>query len=794
MKKCIFLTAFSFSVTMGMAQLPKEVKVGLPRVLAQKILNEEDVASINPSNDWGQDNKTNKFWVVWSDRADNTTYTGPSNSSGKKGHLRFNEQVRIAEIQNNFAHVYVEAQMHRPYPQIMQATDKGWIPMNHLLLWSSCPTNERGIYNKALIVVNLSNKISDGDKGNLFKVFTNPNRTTDRGYATSSINFRFVMKEDKETGMVLLSNEASLQGTSDQMLYGWFNKNSYVKWNQRSCLEPNWDRDEVAYFNSRGEVLKVNEKADFSGVSITQPFKFGSITNKDDDGIYRYRMPKGSLRYPILDKNSQTNENNYYCNVFASNGNLTEAAQHNDMIINRQNSAVSNVESVNLIIAIDGTRSMEPFYNPVKDAIKRGYSYFEGQNYKVKVGIVIYRDYKDGHYLTEVLPLTRHNDPRIAEFLDKGGDGKYGIKSAPGDDVPEALYEGLMAATDKEKMKFSNNESNLLLVVGDCGNRLNDKRSPSQAEITHRLIENKFQVVAFQVRRMNQQPYNWFQDQMGKVIVNNIKGQIDQINLSKGIDLKVGWKPSVLGLTLNSGLADRFYIGSLLYPNLGKDMEVAHLSSFIQETLDKYSKAISSQRDLYSNWWGNSTDSLEASFNEAFMEERLGKQYVNFIKKTNSIMSAPGYAPRTNADGHDFWKTVVYISSAEFDHLLHQLQGVYNAAKNSDYTNREPYVNAFKGIIKAMIPDITDEHMNAMSQEEIMAQIVGLNARTETTNKYTLQQIVNSKVVDDATYADIVRNFAEKYDNLNRIKTSDYPFRLEVNRNTYYWIPTELIP
>ena len=116
MKKIVLLTASFFSVMIGMAELPRQVSVGLPKVLTKKIISEKDVESLSSANDWGQGDKTSKFWVVWSDRADNTTYVGPSISSGKMGHLNFNEQVRIAEIKNDFAHVYVEEQSHKAYP------------------------------------------------------------------------------------------------------------------------------------------------------------------------------------------------------------------------------------------------------------------------------------------------------------------------------------------------------------------------------------------------------------------------------------------------------------------------------------------------------------------------------------------------------------------------------------------------------------------------------------------------------------------------------------------------------
>lgn len=224
-------------------------------------------------------------------------------------------------------------------------------------------------------------------------------------------------------------------------------------------------------------------------------------------------------------------------------------------------------------------------------------------------------------------------------------------------------------------------------------------------------------------------------------------------------------------------------------------MDVKLLTSFVVRSLDDFSKAIVVQRDLMLNpAMANAEDSIEARVNLKFVEKQAGKKYVDFIMRTNSIMSAPGYTPKSDKRGHDYWKTVVYISTAELDGLLARLDDVYKAAKNSDYINREPYVNAFKGIVRAMIPDISDERLNAMSQEEIMAQVVGLNASTQTTSKHTLQEIVNPKVVDTQEYSDMVRTFAIKYNALQSVKTSNYPFKLAVNRVTYYWIPTDMIP
>ena len=145
-------------------QLPGNCTAGLPSLLLKKTVKESEVNALVKSGKWGQTNKADKYWTVYSDRSHNTTYNTPSTSGGKCDELDFNEQVRIAKIEDGFALVYTENQKGVIYPLVSSnAKSRGWIPMENLLLWSSCPTDEAGIYNKALIVLN----IDEAKKGNL---------------------------------------------------------------------------------------------------------------------------------------------------------------------------------------------------------------------------------------------------------------------------------------------------------------------------------------------------------------------------------------------------------------------------------------------------------------------------------------------------------------------------------------------------------------------------------------------------------------------------------------------------
>ena len=154
----LFLTAVIGSA-LAAPQMPKKCVAFRPKKLGAIILTEKEAAAFMKSGTFGQTDAPGKgqatYWDVYSDRADNTTYESP-NSSTKFSSLDFNERVRIAQIQGNYALVYSEPKVGLQYPLISELAEcKGWIPMNHLLLWQSCLANDRGIYNKALLCANL---------------------------------------------------------------------------------------------------------------------------------------------------------------------------------------------------------------------------------------------------------------------------------------------------------------------------------------------------------------------------------------------------------------------------------------------------------------------------------------------------------------------------------------------------------------------------------------------------------------------------------------------------------------
>ena len=786
----ICLAAFSCTL-LGQTILPQQTSVFRPKLLMEKVLKERDLQSFVQSSTWGQKTQVSekKFWIVFSDRSNNMTYQKPDASSAKYKSLSFNEEVRIAQITNDFALIYKDPKTQYPYIS-SEAECMGWIPMKNLLLWTSCPANDRGIYNKALLVVNLDYANATDKTYNSY--YYTP-YDSDRAYINQpGMEFFFIMKEEND--MVLLSHQHTLEeGATTQTLYGWVSKHAYIAWNQRSCLEPNWDTDEVPRLTS----VSVKAKN-----GLTNTYRFGQIWTKDNSDEDRYRIPAAIFRYPILDNDNYDNTI-YKCTTFGNGGNaggqdLGEVIKTWQTALEKQESVLKKMQNLNLIVVIDGTKSMDPYFASVKEAIVKGCEYF-GSNYTPRVGIVIYRDYKSSMGLIETLKMTNAKDQSWKSFLDEGAEKcKQDVDSLM--DMEEALYVGLNTALDTKLMGYKSDESNLILVVGDCGNHLNDKdeRCPTEAELIKKMTDNRIHLMSFQVRRNNAQPWILFNRQMSKMLKNSIQARYDALGL--GTKIKFAEVSNGYDLKREDGEEQMFFVGATRYAMEGTEMAPVELTNLMAKNFRIFGEAVQAQIDLVAQFRNGRpvTEDQEQrtateKMNEAILKQLLGETTYNDIVKKNKMLAFTGYTPKVSSSGIEYWKPVLFISRSELQSLLDRLSDVDESAKTGD---RLPLINAIKALVRSMLPGVSDKEMDQKGLGEVMALIAGLNAATKTmTSNRSLADLGDPRVVSAAEFNTIVTDFQRKYKNLrNIINDKNYRFICRVNQVMYYWIPVDELP
>ena len=814
----LFLSTALCSALYAAPQLPKKCMAFRPKKLGAIILTEKEADAFVKSGSFGQTDAPGRgqatYWDVYSDRENNTTYASPG-SSTKFSSLKFNERVRIAQIQGNYALVYTEPKVGLQYPLISELAEcKGWIPMNHLLLWQSCLANDRGIYNKALLCVNLEAKNLSGDLG---AGYLSPDRTGKPIPLTTDMNFYFIMKQEKDMALLAIQNRVD-GSMSDQVLYCWVPEQSFVPWNQRSCLEPTWEREDVEYYAAKHEQVKIfatqREALSQQGHAISFiPFEKRTSTRYDR---YLYRMAPEHLRFPILDG---TNDRAYNMSTFSTLGGQAQGTSTptNEPTIDKlKEEKLRKMQRINLAVVIDGTSSMEPYYPKVKEALKEACDFFS-RNYNLRIGVVIYRDYTDGTGLAEVLPMTsaQHNLERVNAFLDSGG--TYGIRSSSSDRTQEeALYNGINTALDK--LAFRDGESNIMLIVGDCGNDVKDLRFSSRSLID-KLVQKDIHLMGFQVQNKGVAAYNNFNSQLLELMRESLKGKYHKLNekirvVARQTQSKTSGRTD--GYNFEGNIeGDQLYIcnhrftdatvnGGVMSPEVLQSYMVKAISDFantIQHQLDLIVKSINSLPvsggGTTSKFVGRSSTPGMINVDYEFVVKALGgdAKLVQSLDQTNSILNFRGYALRRDASGRNYFKPVIFISAEEFQELLKRLAPVAEAARNSQVKDRTPYIEALKALVKSLAPGMTDAQMAALSNGDIMNMIAGLNESAEALKSYSLNDLSDPQAVSPGEYSRIINDFQKKYENLLRIRQSNsYKFVKKFNGAVYYWIPIEDLP
>ncbi|MBR4028194.1 MAG: VWA domain-containing protein [Alistipes sp.] len=800
MKKILTLLLLFAAISLNAAEdVPASVKLDkctafLPNILAKRVFTEKEAQSIAQSTDYGQSAATStepQYWRVYSDRDNNVTYLTP-NSKTPYSKLRMNEPYRIAKIENGYALVYRERQATEGWPTISKAAEsKGWVPMDKLLLWTKCPTNNHGIYNKALLVFNIDKANKQSTSG---RVYGNPEKLEKGIEIQTGMKFYFIMKRHKN-GLVLLSSEYELSGDTNAM-YGWVDESSFTPWNQRSCIEPNWDPDVVDKLAQKKEILEITVHEEVG-------IKFGFGKELNDDEFDKYRLSAGVLRYPILD-NDSGNEDVYKCTAFATldGSRLDEQIEKLNSANDKQREILEKLKNLNLIIVIDGTQSMEDYFKSTIEAIQQGFKYFsmEEDNYKFKVGVVIYRDYADGEGLVEHLPMVDDpNSPALRNFLEKGGG--YGVKSSPADKTyEEALYKGLEIALDTKKMGYGKDESNMMIVIGDCGNIDGDTQCLSQDEIVNRMKANGINLMTVQVRQQDHSAWYAFDGQAVDFLTKSIGERYSEVFGSLGIKPDFEERSEGDGYDLKpynsegSITETSFFLGAMRTPQATEgDREFAPktVTSLMENIFMNFQDVINTQGTAVYKIGNTRTAeqySEGAKMDSAFLVSKFSLEGYKSLKAKGDFLAFSGYTPKKSKDGDDYWKSVLFISHDEFNELLTRLSKV--EVKSQD---RGKYVDAMKGLIRSMIPDIKESDMEEMSNGQIMDLILGLNERTESLS-YSLSDINDPTVVSPENFRRMCKDFQDKYENLVSIKESEYTFRYENDGAVYYWLPIELLP
>lgn len=832
----VVLSLGAFIWVNAQVQLPEKVTAFTPKVIAENsVLSWDDAQKLLASSNWGQSQapSNKRYWVVYSDRDNNHLYESPNRSSRQLDNtndLMMNDKVRIAQIRNGFALVYEEPSESTVYPAISPAAKSsnkriGWIPMENLLLWRKCPADQYGIYRKALLVFNVDEVKSKGSNSPVGYKFNNPTyypNTNRASQIKTGMRFYYIMKEDKETGLMLLADEYNLDATGKH-LYGWVAEQSMAHWNQRSCLEPSWDLDDIQELKNTPAL--VFGESSMNNNTVISRYNYGRTIQEGKLEEYKYRLDGKVLRYPILNNDSKDKENSYKCTVFIPGGvemSLDAINENETQARKRIQENIDAMKIFNLLIVIDGTRSMEPYYEPVQKAISEACKDIKSanKNYEPRVGLVIYRDYADGkddpeNGLLEYIPLSDPETTELKSYFSTGG--KYRIKSSSKDKTyDEAVYQGIWQALDMDEMGYDSKQSNLLVVVGDCGNdeSYEELYGPTQQEIIEKCVENRVNMLVFQVHKKKKtgsadklyDSNRLFNDQMNFILTQNLEAQYAALKVK---DLEVKFDRSTSGYDLKPTLniRENFFLGATRFPdndNGKEDLKADELKDMLVRNIQEFQKTVSDRVNAADELGGFAESEMTTeqmstglSVSDAYMISLIGEEQYKVIQQTKTLMAKTGYVYKKSSSGKDYWKPVIFISPEELKKMTDRLSEVVSvsaSAGNKTEEVRKHYVDAMKSILRGFLPGVSEEDMLNMSQDDVVALIAGLNVSTKQLSGRPLREIADPKQCSDPEFRKIETAFKNKVNKLKNLIKENRAYIYDYKDVNSYWIPIEELP
>ena len=652
----------------------------------------------------------------------------------------------------------------------------GWVTASQLILSDYALLNKNGLPRKALLITSLNDANSYLNESDLKVVSVYKNSQCTDKYSEASHDLWSIYYVISETSdAYLLSKVDVLNGNKKQIedaILGWVKKFSVTAWDYRVCLEENY-RDEKAVKDYAGKFIPIFRKKekleDYLGSAGA-----GNPSSDSESIIYDVILTDSmpyprDPRFPILKNFDELSIRETIVVGTVGGGESNGKARK---IID---DLIANLSNINVIFVIDATQSMTKFYKPVVDALSGFFDQWKlTRNInKLRVGCVLYRDYLDNPAF-EVLPMTS-DEKEVINYLNNIT--TMSINKL----LPEAQFNGIINGVDK--LGIDPNASNIFVIIGDAGNKENDKYNVE--DVINKLKKYHGNIVSFQVNDGNHPTYRDFRSDMNAIV----RGVCENIQNGYTYEKSQNIKNTYLLKPRTKSDYEHFYnIGRFSYASLNLSMDPNFLKESLLECLESHSLQVDNIKKSLSRGGRRVINDVAV---KAMMQERKVPESV--IRNAFKIQgSAKGFTfLRAYGFNTDVYSKVVYLSQSELNEVKNIFNKLIRSIQSSGTTMAK---SAFKDAILVQCRRMTGETNNDILYDksigEIWEAILGIDFEGDYRIKdYPLRDLDK---IDDAVFQKFVKkmeNSASKFNN------NDYKNRFFVENNSkFYYIPLEDFP
>lgn len=787
------ISIFAFNSLFGQEILRYPRKYNIPS-------NENDLSPVTEKKD-----KTFANWIVYSPIDEAKTYTNPSPSSAVKKQLKYMDYYYVIEENGEFAHIYKDENVQgRSLSE--DAIDFGWIHKRELLLWNKClVTSEYNINKKALIVNTVETiKGQDINDLNYVKFRNAPSKNAGfTGNKSQMFEYYYVYKTDVDSEgneWYLLSTADFIASINDrEEILGWTNKNRLIDWDSRIAVEPNWEKEAQKERRSKQQLVFWADKESCLKYFSSENSISDTMKIWDRDNLKK--RANGSLpRFPLLQNPEIIQYENKEVNILKAGiiGDVKNreetvfSAENFSKVIDKITKKLIKKKNVNVFFVIDATKSMQPYFGSVKNAITKFMSKIEekNSNNKFKFAVGIYRDISEGEEKAfKVKEFGNTKD--VLNFLSnvKARDiHNYTFTESMFDGIINSLYDSPVDADG----------TNFLIVIGDAGNHTkNEVSNREKMEIIADLLnEYEYNFLSFQVHNNgNKQELeasaefvNQFKE-IGKLFGEKSKLDINiegfenykPVLIKDGENYKFQKNTSyrifnIYGLQKGNSISAKELEKELTDQLVGYDDFARDFIDFVRDKIYKR------KEKLVDRNWGTFSPGYYYLLKNAGITDKE----IEALEKNSYQMFVEGWGP-INIEGYSYplMKKILIFSQDELNRINVNMQNLFQFSTSE----------AFVRYIKSQAKTLLIVQRSDISINELLSQIIGLPVRSKLFEDITLKDI-NHLTEDD--YFNLTKYLKIKQRKISKIlkdKDFKYQFMPDVNRaSVFYWIEEDVMP
>jgi len=771
----IFLASYP-----SFAQLPNDA-VGTP-IMFDAFQKESKLNELKTNYRYFKSGKKQSYWKVYSDRVGNVTFDKPGGN--KTGELGFMEMVLVAQVENDWLHVYQET-YDNIWPKISkQAKDMGWIRMDHLILSNYCLATENNFTHKAMVLTNIASTIdNEREMTSVKSFFHDPELKTVSQNIAKTFEIYFVFKETEKS--VLLSKSDMFLGSTEEIkgsMLGWMSKANVTFWDHRICLEPNSDTVAVREYAN-------NPIGVFS--NLRQATAFLETGNSDSAIRKRYlenkRPPGLIMRSPVLNHQASLKQ-------VGTIGYMTDIEEKElAKLQSRLQDVNDKIENINILFVIDGTKSMELFYRPVIKGISESISRLKAKysNNRIKFGAVIYRGYSD-RVPYEKIPLTTDYD-KVISFLSSVQCYSNDKRNA------SAVFNGLINGINDAG--FEEKQSNFIILVGDAGNPSPDPRGKTVQQVIDLMTKYQISTVGFQANHGSGLTYEDFNDHILEIVLgtacNLAKVKLKNCDMIKWEETdKNSYKLIYKNIEGNSEQEALVTAGRYSYSSLNSSLSVDFLEKAIEGTIDDYDTRVSKQKSMLESIMNRPSGDFTPMFETWLLNQGFTGKDIQKLRTFGAIRVEGWTSDRIQGKVNPCFIPVVFLSQTEFYNLLATCDKL-----NFSSTKAERRKAFQQALIDECLTIIGDRSMTAkstieaMSLNDVWQLLFGIDIyNQEKIGKIKIKNITSGMRFPEEDLNKFSERLRNKVNRLQMYRSKTYPYSFESNDNIYYWFLKDELP